>query len=147
MAKQAGRNLLVKIGDGEVSETFSNLCGLRTKSLGINNNNYDVTTPDCTAPGGQLWQELMTGTRSVSISGSGLFTDGATEERARSVAMGTGEADTADAICNFQIVVPDFGTFEGAFHIDSLEYSGEMDGGANYSLSLSSSGAVTFSAA
>jgi hypothetical protein len=33
MAKQLGRALLVKIGDGESSEAFSNLCGLNSKTL------------------------------------------------------------------------------------------------------------------
>lgn len=61
--------------------------------------------------------------------------------------MGTGESDTDDAIGSFQVIVPDFGTFEGSFHVDSIEYSGEMEGGVAYSVSLSSSGAVTFTAA
>jgi predicted secreted protein len=45
MAKQLGRALLVKIGDGEASEAFANLCGLNSKSLTINNSAIDVTTP------------------------------------------------------------------------------------------------------
>lgn len=147
MAKQKGRLLLVKIGDGEVTEAFSNLCGLTSKTMTINNASFDVTTADCTTPGGQLWREVMTGTRSVSVSGNGYFEDSTAEERMRAVALGTGESDTEEAICNFEIVVPDFGTFAGAFHIDSIEYGGEQENGVTYSLSLSSSGAVAFTAA
>ena len=146
MAKQKGRALLIKIGDGEVSETFNPLCGLTTKSININANAFDVTTPDCTSPGGQLWREVMTGIRSISVSGNGRFEDSTTEQRALSVLMGTGASDTADAVANFEIVVPDLGTFAGAFHIDSMDYSGDMENAVDYSLSLSSSGAVTFTA-
>lgn len=147
MAKQKGRLLLIKIGDGAATEVFNTLCGLTTKTLTVNNNAYDVTTADCTTPGGQLWREVQTGMRMVEVSGNGYFEDSAAEEDLRALAFGTGASDTANAIGNFQIVVPDFGTFEGAFHVDSLEFGGEQENGVTYSLSLSSSGAVTFTAA
>ncbi|NDK36955.1 phage major tail protein, TP901-1 family [Rhodovulum sulfidophilum] len=146
MAKQKGRLLLVKIGDGAETETFANLCGLTTQTLTLNNNAYEVTTPDQTDPGGQIWREVMTGIRSMAISGNGYFEDSDAEGRLRSVAFGTGQNDTADAICNFQVIVPDFGTFEGAFHVDSIEYGGEQENGVTYSISLSSSGYVSWKA-
>ena len=141
MAKQLGRTLLVKIGDGESSEAFSNLCGLNSKSLTINNSAIDVTTPDCTTPGGVLWTETLAGVKNVSVSGDGFFEDSAAELRANTVAM------AADNSVNMQIVVPDFGTYAGAFRIDSLEFGGASEGGVTYSLSLSSNGAVAFTAA
>lgn len=147
MAKQKGRLLLVKIGDGEETEAFATLCGLTTKTLTINNGNYDVTTADCTTPGGQLWREVQTGMRSMSVSGNGYFEDSATEELLRAAAFGTAETDTADAVANFQIIIPDFGTFEGAFHIDSIDFGGEQERGVTYSLSLSSTGYIGWSAA
>ena len=147
MAKQKGRALLVRIGDGQESETFAVLCGLTTKTLTINTNVIDVTTADCTTPGGQLWREVQSGMRMVSVSGNGYFEDSTTEARLRAVAMGTGASDTAEAIANFEIVVPDFGTFAGAFHVDSLEFGAEQENGVTYSLALSSSGTVTFTAA
>jgi TP901-1 family phage major tail protein len=141
MAKQLGRALLVKIGDGEASEAFSNLCGLNSKSLTINNSSIDVTTPDCTTPEGALWTETLAGLKNLSVSGDGFFEDSTTEARANTVAM------SADNVANFQIVVPDFGTYAGAFRIDTLEFGGETEGGVTYSVSLSSTGAVTFTAA
>lgn len=141
MAKQLGRALLVKIGDGEASETFANLCGLNSKSLTINNSSIDVTTPNCTDPGGALWTETLTGLKSVSVSGDGFFEDSTSEARMNSVAM------SADNSCNFQIVVPDFGTYAGSFRIASLEFGGESEGGVTYSVSLESNGEVTFTAA
>ena len=141
MAKQLGRALLVKIGDGEASEAFSNLCGLNSKSITINNSSIDVTTPDCTTPEGALWTQTLAGLKNVSVSGDGYFEDSVTEARMNTVAM------SADNACNFQIVVPDFGTYAGSFRISSLEFGGESEGGVTYSLSLESNGAVTFTAA
>lgn len=141
MAKQLGRALLVKIGDGEASETFSNLCGLNSKSLTINNSSIDVTTPDCTTPEGALWTETLNGVKNASVSGDGYFEDSTAEARMNTVAM------AADNECNFRIIVPDFGTYAGAFRIDTVEFGGETEGGVTYSLSLSSTGAVTFTAA
>lgn len=141
MAKQLGRALLVKIGDGESSETFSNLCGLNSKSLTINNSSIDVTTPDCTTPEGALFTATLAGLKNVSISGNGFFEDSTTEARMNTVAMAN------DNQANFQVVVPDFGTYAGAFRITSLEFGGETEGGVTYSLSLESTGAVTFTAA
>ena len=141
MAKQLGRALLVKIGDGEVSEAFANLCGLNSKSITINNSSIDVTTPDCTTPEGALWTETLAGLKNVSVSGDGFFEDSTTEARMNTVAM------QADNVANFQIVVPDFGSYAGAFRIVTLEFGGETEGGVTYSLSLESTGAVTFTAA
>lgn len=141
MAKQLGRALLVKIGDGAGGESFANLCGLNSKSLTINNSSIDVTTPDCTSPEGSLFTATLAGLKNVSISGNGFFEDSTTEARMNSVAMAN------DNQANFQVVVPDFGTYAGAFRITSLEFGGETEGGVTYSLSLESTGAVTFTAA
>lgn len=141
MAKQKGRLMLVNIGDGAGSETFAKLCGLRSKTLTINNSEIDVTTADCDDPGGPLWTKVMDGVKRVSVSGNGYFKDETTEARLNTVAMG------ASPIANFQIIVPDFGTFAGAFFVQSVEYGGEQEDGVTYSLSLASTGAVTFTAA
>ncbi|MFZ9959167.1 MAG: phage major tail protein, TP901-1 family [Candidatus Limnocylindrus sp.] len=140
MAKQLGRALLVKIGDGASPEVFSNLCGLNSKALTINNSSIDVTTPDCSTPGGALWTETLNGLKNVTVTGDGFFEDSASESRMNTVAM------AADNSCNFTITVPAFGTYAGAFRIASLEFGGETEGGVTYSLSLESTGAVTFTA-
>lgn len=147
MAKQNGTLLLIKIGDGAETEGFTPLCGLQSKTITVNNSNFDATTPKCTAPGGQLWQEVMTGMRAISTSGNGIFEGGTSLDRFKAIAFGSGEDDTADAIGNFQIIVPDFGTFEGAFHIDNIEFGGEQTGPVTKSFSLASSGYIAFTAA
>lgn len=142
MAKQKGRLLLIKIGDGATpTEAFTTLCGLKSKTLTINNNEIDVTTADCADPGGPLWTEVMDGAKRVSVSGNGYFKDDVNEAALNTLAL----ADTP--IGNFQIIVPDFGTFEGAFLVSSLDFGGEQEDGVTYSLSLASSGEITFTAA
>ena len=44
----------------------------------------------------------------------------------------------------FQLVVPDFGTYSGEFRVTSLEFDGETEGEATFSLSLESNGTVTY---
>ena len=141
MAKQLGRALLLKIGDGEAAEAFANLAGINSKALTINNASIDVTTPDASAPEGALWTETLNGVKNVSVSGDGFFSDSATELRMNTVAM------SADNVANFTVTVPDFGTYAGAFRITSLEFGGESEGGVTYSISLESTAAVTFTAA
>ena len=139
MAKQLGRTLLVKIGDGAGSEAFTAIAGLNSKSITINNSAIDVTTPDATTPSGALFAQSLNGLKSVSVSGDGIFLDESAQEgRLNTIAL------QADPVANFQLVVPDFGTYSGEFRVTSLEFGGETDGAATFSLSLECNGTVTY---
>ena len=139
MAKQLGRSLLIKIGDGAGSEAFTTIAGLNSKSITINNSSIDVTTPDATTPGGALWASNLNGLKSVSISGDGIFLDESAQEgRLNTIAI------AADPVANFQIVVPDFGTYSGEFRVTSLEFGGETEGASTFSLSLESNGTIAY---
>jgi len=139
MAKQLGRSLLIKIGDGAGSEAFTAIAGLNSKSITINNSAIDVTTPDATTPGGALWTSNLNGLKSMSISGDGIFLDESAQEgRLNTIAM------QADPVANFELVVPDFGTYSGEFRVTSLEFGGETEGATTFSLSLESNGTVTY---
>ena len=138
MAEQLGRDMLVKI---DVAETFTTLCGTRSKSLTINNEVIDVTTPDCTTPGGVLWRKTLDGLKSVSVSFSGVFQDEAAEAAFNTV------ANSATPRTDFQIILPNFGTYEGEFVITAPSYSGEYTDAVMFDASLESSGPITFTAA
>lgn len=141
MAKQLGRLMLVRVGNGAETEVFSVLCGLRSKTLTINNSEIDVTTADCTTPGGVLWTEVLNGVKRVSVTGSGYLDTEVAEQTMNTIAMSaTGKA-------NFQIVVPGLGEFAAEFHLATTDYGGEQEDGATYSISMGSSGAVTFTSA
>jgi TP901-1 family phage major tail protein len=142
MAKQLGRALLLKIGDGAGGEAFTAFAGMNSKTLTINNSAIDVTTPDAATPGGVLWAQSLNGLKAVSLSGDGIFLDEAAQEvRLNTIAM------QADPVANFEIVVPDFGTYAGEFRVTSLDFGGETEGAVTFSASMESNGVVTFTAA
>jgi predicted secreted protein len=58
-----------------------------------------------------------------------------------------GRSSSTATTPDFQVVIPDFGTVEGAFQITSIEYAGSHDGEATYEMSMASAGALTFTAA
>ena len=135
MTAQAGKGVLLKIGDGGSPETFTSLAGLRAKTLSLNARAVDVTHAD--SPG--RWRELLdgAGVRQAAISGAGIFVDSAADETVRGVFFD-------QARRSFQVIVPDFGVIEGPFLVTALEYSGRHDGEASSSISLSSAGALSF---
>ena len=134
MAAQKGSAMLMKVGNGASPEVFSTIAGLRSTSLTVNNESVDVTNKDSLGK-----RELLAaaGVQSISVSGSGVFTDGSSESTIKTNAL-------ADTIDNYQFLVPDFGTFTGAFQVTSLEYAGEFNGEVTYSMSFESGGAITF---
>lgn len=135
MAAQKGKDLLLKIGDGGLPEIFSTVAGLRATTLSFNAHSVDVTNADSA---GQ-WRELLAGAgiASAGISGSGVFKDAASDAALRS-------AFFTQSLPNWQIVIPNFGTIEGAFKITALQYDGPHDGEVKISLSLASAGALSF---
>ena len=136
MGAQNGKDLLVKV-DMTGSGQFQSIAGLRATRVSFNAETVYVTSLE--SQGG--WRELLSGAgvKSAAISGSGIFRDEGTDERARQLFF---DGETPD----FQIVIPDFGIVEGPFQVTSIEYAGSHNGEATYEMSLASAGALTFSA-
>lgn len=136
MAVQNGKDLLVKI-DLTGGGNFQTVAGLRATRVSFNAESVDVTSLE--SAGG--WRELLAGAgvKSAAISGSGIFRDAASDERVRQIFF-DGEMPS------FQVVIPDFGTIEGAFQVSSIDYAGNHDGEATYELALSSAGQLSFTA-
>jgi TP901-1 family phage major tail protein len=137
MGAQSGKDLLIKI-DMTGGGLFETLAGLRATRISFNAESVDVTSLE--SAGG--WRELLAGAgvRSASISGSGVFRDAASDERARQVFF-------EGLVPQFQVIIPDFGIVEGPFQITGVEYAGTLQGEATYELTLASAGALTFTAA
>ena len=136
MTAQSGKDLLVKV-DMDGNGVFETMAGLRASRLSFNSESVDVTSLEST--GG--WRELLRGggVKSAAISGSGIFRDTSTDERARDIFF---QGEMPD----FQVLIPDFGVVEGAFQITSIEYAGTHDGEATYEISMASASALTFTA-
>ena len=133
MAVQKGSGLLVKIGNAASPEVFSTVAGLRDTSISINSETIDVTNKDSSRVRTLL---ANAGIKSFSISGSGVFTDAASEQSVLT-------AFSATTFSNYQFLVPDYNTFTGAFQVATLEYSGSYNGEVTYSMSFESAGTIT----
>lgn len=135
MSAQKGRDLLVKIHDGS---GFVTLAGLRTKTLNLNARLIDITDSDSV----DAWRELLpgAGVKSITVSGAGIFRDGASDALAR-------ESFFAQSAKTYQLIIPDFGILSGPFLISELSYAGRYEGEASYDIALASGGAITFAGA
>lgn len=136
MGAQNGKDLLIKI-DMTGAGMFDTFAGLRATRISLNAESVDVTSLE--SQGG--WRELLggSGVKSASVSGSGVFKDHVTDERARQIFF-DGQVPV------FQVIVPDFGILEGAFQITAIEYAGSYNGEAGYEMSMASAGELTFTA-
>ncbi|PID37130.1 MAG: phage major tail protein, TP901-1 family [Rhodobacterales bacterium] len=136
MVAQNGKDLLIKL-DMDNAGTFETIAGLRATRISFNAESVDVTSLE--SQGG--WRELLggAGVKSASISGSGIFKDAGTDERARQIFFDS-------EVPAFQVIVPDFGIIEGKFMITSIEYAGSHNGEATYEMSMASAGALSFTA-
>lgn len=137
MAAQKGSDILIKV-DSTGAGVFITIGGMRSKSISFNAETVDVSDSDSV----NKWRELLEGAglKSATITGSGVFKDSAGEEDVRGYFF-TG------AIEEYQFIVPDFGTVEGMFQVTSLDYAGEHNGEATFSMTFESAGELTWTAA
>jgi TP901-1 family phage major tail protein len=110
---------------------------MRTIGLTLNGEMVDVTNADSTGK----WRELLAGAGNISasISMAGVLKDTA----AHAALITDFIAKTIDA---YGVTVDTLGTFDGSWQLTSLEMTGEHNGELQYSLTLESSGAITFAA-
>jgi TP901-1 family phage major tail protein len=135
MAAQKGSLLLLKVGDGAIpAENFTTVGGLRTTGFTHNNQLIDATSLES-----GVWRKLMDGAgiRSIAISGSGVFTDAASEEAVRGFAM-------SNQIKNYRLTFGNGDSMTGPFQITSYQRSGNYNNEETYALTLASAGVVTF---
>jgi TP901-1 family phage major tail protein len=145
MAAQKGLDVLMKI---DISGTKTTIGGLRSTSITLNDDSVDITNKDSL---GNRTLLAGAGVNSLSVSGSGVFTDSAAEVAVRTAfqaQQNTSDGTSAQtaAFESFQFRIPNLGTYTGAFQITSLEYAGEYNGEATYSMSFESAGYITFAA-
>ena len=132
MTAQSGAAFLLKIGDGASPVTYETVAGLRTTQMSINGDTVVVTHKES---GG--WRELLSGagSRSVSVSASGIFLGSEAESRVRGHAL----SGTLD---QYELSFEDGAKMRGAFLVQRLDYSGDFNGERTYAVQLESSGAV-----
>lgn len=134
MAKLAGRKVNVyKAADASGTP----IAGGREHGISINNEAIDITDKDSAG-----WRTLLAdpSVRSVDISFSGLM-DGATY-----IALSL-NSDTAGLLTDYTVEIEGLGTFTGDFHLSSVELGTPHDDAVELSMTLASSGAITWTAA
>jgi len=140
MAVQKGSSFLLKDNSTGTPATIG---GLRSTSMSINGEMVDVTNKDSATFSGSSGHDIgrilgsNMGIRSMSISASGVFTDSAGENNLRGAAF-TG------SVVNYDLVFGDGSDVKGAFMVTSYERAGEFNGEETYSVTLESSGTVTY---
>ena len=134
MSAQKGKDILLKL-DETGAGPFETVAGLRANRISFNADTVDVTTAESNG----RWRELLAGAgvRSAAVSGSGVFKDQDSDAALRRVFFDGTAPD-------FEIVIPDFGTISGPFHVSSLEYAGNHDGEATFEVALASAGSISF---
>ncbi len=134
MSAQSGKDMLLRLDETGLG-SFLTVAGLRTKALNFNAASIDVT--DAQSVG--RWRELLSGggIKRASLSGAGVFKDKISDAKIRQMFF-DGE------IKNWQMIIPDFGTVEGAFQIVSLEFSADHAGEVTFDIALESAGELSF---
>ncbi len=132
MAMEKGSAFLLKIGNGAAPPLFTTVAGLRTTQMTVNAETVVVTNQ-----GSGGWRELLSGAgvRSVSLSGSGVFTGSAAEAQVKANAL-------AGNVDDYRVSFESGETVTGRFLITRLDYAGDFNGERTYTLALESSGAV-----
>jgi TP901-1 family phage major tail protein len=135
MALQAGRDILLKISNGAPNPEFTIIGGLRARTIALSSKTIDGTSSDSVGN----WRELLpnAGLKEATISGAGVFKDIASDELVRAAFF------NQDARA-WQLIIPNFGQIDGQFIISHLEYSGNYDAEASFSMTLVSAGALGF---
>lgn len=138
MAKQNSRLLLVKIGTGSGPIVYATICGLNTRTFTLSSGENDVTSIDCTTPGGIVWREMIDGIRQMSVAGNGFF-ENVTQYQLLVAAKMTG-----NSVVPLEITMPTVGVFTGNFYVGDMTSAGELEGAVTQDLTFTSTGAVTY---
>jgi len=137
MAALQGRDMILKRSDMGGTPVFTAVAGATSTGWSMSNGEVDITTNDEDGV-----KTLLAGKYSMggSISLSGIAKDDAIWALMRT-------AFTSGAINDYKLVIPGAiggGTYSFAASIPTLEQTGEMDGAVTFTLTLNSSGAISF---
>jgi len=145
MAGKRASDMLLKIGDGADPEVFTTIAALTASSMTLGGDAIDTTAADSVSAAAttKLVRELIAGgVTHLDASGDVRIKKLGYEQTLVTLKM------SGNPIANWQIVVPGIGTFEGAFHLNTLEFGGQdtQNGEVTGSIALVSAGDFTFTA-
>ncbi len=133
MAAQRGKDMLLKVRDN--ASAFITVAGLRSRRISFNAEAVDITHSESAG----RWRELLSGAgvKRANLTGAGVFKDDTSDLLIRQTFFD-------GVIRDWRVIIPDFGTIEGAFQIATLEFRGEHQGEVTFDMTLESAGALSF---
>ncbi|MEO1720957.1 MAG: phage tail tube protein [Pseudomonadota bacterium] len=141
MTAQRGNKLLVKKGNGADPEVFTTIGALRTKGLQLAGNPINVTTDDDVDANDEIWNVFITGPKGMTISGDGI---GKASNKAQ---LQAAYVDFSQGnLHNYEIVVPNLGTFTAAMYVTNMEFNGDYQDVITFTLELTLAQAPSFAA-
>lgn len=137
MAGSQGRDLLLKLGDAASPEVFTTVAGVTTKGIAFANGTLDITNDDDDGI-----RTLLAGKYALAgtITASGVAQDVAGFATLRTNFL-------AGTFHNYQMVTPGAtggGTYSFSGATTSFEETGETDGALTFSITIETSGTVSF---
>jgi TP901-1 family phage major tail protein len=141
MAKERGKNVLLKVDTGVSPTVFQSLAGQRGCTISINGSTID--TSDKTSEG---WATALASLKTLEIQCSGIANWPDTNGLDKIREAATAAADD-DAVILARAVLNSAGAYyECTFAISNLEIDGPHDGATSYSFTLVNTVAPTYSA-
>ena len=135
MPLQISRDMTVSLGDGGQPETFIPLTGLTARRFSLTANLIETT--DLASASG--WRELASGAgvRRMTVTAQGTLRSLAADQALRAAFAGQSQI-------RCRVTAPGLGVFSGPFLAEAIDYAGDDDGEATWSLTLASAGALSF---
>ena len=129
--------MLVMLGEGSGTITYTAPCGLTTKSLTISKNLQEVNIPDCDDPDAVAWIGRDAQSLSAQISGDGVAA-------AESVPDWNAAALSIESVPMKVEIEFTTGTksFTGLWQIDNLTFGAEQGGRVTLSFNAQSDGEI-----
>lgn len=115
---------------------ITTLAGMRSTAFTLSNEMVEITNKDSAGARSLL---ANAGVQALSLPAAGVFTDAAIEEIVRGYAF-------ADSINRFHLFLGNGDTLSADFKVANYERGGEYNGEETYSLTLESSGSITYTA-
>ncbi|WP_336800802.1 phage tail tube protein [Kaistia sp. MMO-174] len=136
-----GSKLLIKIGDGASPEVFVAPCALTTKSFNRSAAMNEFNVADCLDPDAPIWTERVKSALTASLSGSGTLAKESLDLYEEAFA----DQDSRNVQVTIDYAVGPR-TYEGRYHLATLNITGEQDGLIQVEMEWQSDGPVELAA-
>ncbi len=137
-----GTKLLIQIGDGGSPETFTHDCLINAeRSIQFSSDTNDIVVPDCDNPDSPAWKEVVVDGLQATVSGAGmLHTASVADWFAWFI---SGQSKNIRVNNNVATGVGG-GYWAAAFMLTAFEETGARNDKATVSVTLASTGVVTW---